>query len=126
MHLSEQIFREQTLVSLTRAVEDRPEATALRANVSRLQDLADNMTQSVRQLSRDDLEECTKTLLLELAYYKVRHTITTSETLFEIAQLSTTKLTKVLAEANCELEQVQEQVRTGNNNVVHFKSKFPV
>lgn len=125
MHLSEQLFREQTLASLTRAAEDRPESNSLRVSVNRLQDLADNMTQSVRQLSRDDLEECTKTLLLELAYYKVRHTIVTSEALLEIAQLSTTKLAKVLMEANIELEQVQEQVRAGSNNVVHFKGRFP-
>ena len=125
MQLSEQLFREQTLASLMRAAEERPEASALRLSVNRLQELADTMSQSVRQLSRDDLEECTRTLLLELAYYKVRHTIATSEALLEISQLSTTKLTKVLTEANNELLQVQEQVRIGNTNVVHFKGKLP-
>ena len=125
MKLSEQLFCEQTLASLVRVAEERPEASALRASVNRLQDLAENMAQSVRQLSRDELEECTKTLLLELAYYKVRHTIVTTEVLQEIAQLSTTKLNKVLAEANCELTQVQEQVRIGDNNIVHFKGRLP-
>ncbi|MEK8088456.1 hypothetical protein [Thermithiobacillus plumbiphilus] len=125
MQLSEQLFREQTLASLMRAAEERPETTALRLSVNRLQELIDTMSQSVRQLSRDDLEECTKTLLLELAYYKVKHTIATSEALLEISQLSTTKLTKVLTEANNELLQVQEQVRIGNTNVVHFKGKLP-
>lgn len=125
MQITEQLLREQTLASITRTAEERLEASSLRISMNNIQELADNLGQSVRQLSREDLEEYTKTLLLELAYYKVRHTIATSEAMQEISHLSTTKLTKVLAEANNEFIQIQENIRAGNDNVVHFKVRLP-
>lgn len=70
------------------------------------EELNQQLDDAIRQGSQKQLMEGIKLLVLELAYYKVKHTVNPDDALVQMDHLPPTQLAKVLSEARAELVSV--------------------
>ncbi|MEW6613374.1 MAG: hypothetical protein ACOY5C_07805 [Pseudomonadota bacterium] len=93
-------------------------------DLEKLKELNDRLNQAIQQCSHEELVECAKLLVLELAYYKVRHTIYTSEAFSGLYELPPTQLLKVIAEANNEFTALLSGLQGEPEKLIHIRNKL--